>query len=427
MTVAKHTRLDCGIELAVHELPQRQAVSAQIRVLVGFAHEPPEALGLNHVVEQTLSKGTVCRSGRQLSDAFDAIGVRWSSWAGRESTGYQFTSLPEFADQAWSLHAEFLREPTFPDDAVRVTVDNLLQEIDTLDDDPGDLSAKLFNRQVYGPILGRHVLGEKDTLQALSAGDVRAHWQRYYHGGRMQIAVAGPVQMGRVAEQLEICFAGCGAAAPAGREPFAYHFEPQTCHHHKALEQEHIGICYPGAGLQDPRQYTQRVVCTVLSGGMSGRLFTELREKQGLVYWVTAHTEHPRGIGIVYLGASTTPERCARTYQTLLREIDRLAEDLEADELRRAINGLVSRAETRGDITRSRCSELSEDLFHYGHPVPLEDKIARTRQVTIADVKAYLHDFPRDQLSVLTLGPAELGGLAADGDRALKPMSHEGV
>ena len=135
------THVDCGIELAALPLPNRHTVAVQIRFLVGFANEPEDRLGLNHLVEQTISKGTAERTGRELSDAFDAIGVNWSSWAARESTGYHFTALPEFAEQSLELHAEFLCSPTFPSDAIEVAIENHIEEIKSLGDDPSSWSA----------------------------------------------------------------------------------------------------------------------------------------------------------------------------------------------------------------------------------------------------------------------------------------------
>ncbi len=403
-----HRRLDCGIELAALPLAGRRTVSLDMRFLVGFANEPRDKLGLNRTIEQVVSKGTEKRTGKELSDAFDELGASWSSWAGREATGYQFTCLPEFVDRALELHAEFLRCPTFPEDAVQVANENSIKEITNLQDDPDELSADLFNRQVYGPILGRQVLGEKDTLRTITRADVQQYWREFYQAGRMLVSVAGAFDSEKIAAKLEELFGGFGSPEQAGRQPFPYEFEPKVTHHEKDLEQEHIGICYLGAPLSDPMRYAQKVAIAVLSGGMSARLFTELREKQGLVYWVTAHTEHPREIGIVYLGASTTPKRSRKTYDTLLREVDRLSEDLEEVELRRAITGIVAKARTRGDITRSRCGEIMEDLFHHGEVIPREEKIAKIEAVSVADVKEYLARFPRDRLSVLTLGPERI-------------------
>ena len=138
-------------------------------------------------------------------------------------------------------------------------------------------------------------------------------------------------------------------------------FTPARRHQEKDLEQEQIAICFPGAQVTDDDFPVERVLLGILAGGMSGRLFTEVREKQGLAYWVGAWGDHPRTGGMLHVGASTTPQRVDQTYATLLREINRLAEDLTDDELQRAITGIVSQAQTRGDVTRSRAARLADD------------------------------------------------------------------
>jgi predicted Zn-dependent peptidase len=141
---------------------------------------------------------------------------------------------------------------------------------------------------------------------------------------------------------------------------------------------------------------------------MSGRLFTEVREKQGLVYWVGAWSEQPRGHGFIHLGASTTPTRCEQTYRTLLRELERVGEDLTEAEVVRARDGLVAQWETEDDLTRARASSLSDDLFHFGAPIGRAAKLARVRAVTLNGVRAYAQGLRRDERCVATLGSAAL-------------------
>jgi predicted Zn-dependent peptidase len=125
---------------------------------------------------------------------------------------------------------------------------------------------------------------------------------------------------------------------------------------------------------------------------------------------------------VIFLGASTTPERCDQTYRTLLREVDRLAEDIEQDELDRAITGIVAQHETRGDSTRARCAELANDLFFFGRYLPTEEKIAKIEAVTIYHIRRYLDAYPRDRLCVVTLGPRPLGE-AGSGDRGAEEQT----
>ncbi|MCH8251104.1 MAG: insulinase family protein [Planctomycetes bacterium] len=413
MHTTVHDTLACGIEYGVAPMPERHLVAFQIRMLAGACSDPEPKLGLAHIVEQTIDMGTAKRDARALSDAFDAIGAVHRAAVGRETTTFSCAVLPEHFETAMALHAEMLRTPTFPEDRVVVAIDLAKQDLVALEDDAPALADKRLSRLVFGPILGRHPLGEQSTLETLTREDVVEHWRSYFHAGRMIVTIAGPIDDARAAHILAEHFDGFGQAAPAGRTPFKVEFKASTTHHDKPLEQEQIGIAWPGVCATHDDFPIQQVVLGILSGGMSGRLFTEIREKQGLVYWVAAWQDTPRGAGMIFVGASTKPDRCDKTCATLLHEVDRLADDVTSDELERAIVGIVAADETRGDSTRARCAELAGDIFHFGKPIPTDEKIAKIEAVTIEDVKRYLTDYPRDQLCVLTLGPRPLSTATA--------------
>jgi len=408
MDIMVHDFLPCGMEYGAQHLPKRHIVSFQIRVLAGCGTDPAGRLGLANLVEQTIDKGTESYTGQSLSDAFDAIGAGRNSATGRETTTFTCTVLPEHFERALALHAEMLRRPTFPAEACQTNLELTKQELIALEDDAHNLSDKLITAQTYGSVLGRHPLGDAASLDLITRDHLASHWKAHYQAGRMIAAVAGPIDPTQVAEVLQRHFDGFGSVDRLGRETTPAHFRAVASHHSKDLEQQQISFCFPGVDATHDEFPTQQVLLGVLSGGMSGRLFTEVREKRGLCYWVGAWQDTPRGAGMILLGASTTPDRCDQTYEALLREVDRLGEDLEQDELDRAITGIVATQETRGDATRSRCSELANDIFFYGKPITVEAKLAKISAVTIDRIKAYLIDHPRDRLSVLTLGPRPL-------------------
>ncbi|MFH1417552.1 MAG: pitrilysin family protein [Planctomycetota bacterium] len=403
-----HRRLECGIEFAAQPIAGRGTVAYEIRVLAGLTAEPEDKLGLARLVDETLGKGTLKHTAQGLSDAFDAIGASCSSGVGRESFAFRCCCLPEYLLDALSLHAEMLQSPTFPEEFVRVAVDLGHQELTALEDEPGELARKFIAPHAYGPLLGRHELGMNETLDRISRDDIVSFWREQFAAVRIQVAVAGAVDVDLARDQIERLFVGFGRTDEDGRTACKVVFSPGVHHHGKDLEQEHVLICWPGAAVTSDDYPVERVVLGILSGGMSSRLFTEVREKQGLVYWVGAWDEHPRGAGMTFLGASTTPARCDQTVKVLLQELDRLAGDVTESELSRAKVGIIAKSQTRGDITRLRMAELSSDLFHYGRPVPLAEKNERVSLVTVDDIQRYLATYRRDKLCILTLGPREL-------------------
>lgn len=403
----EHTRLNCGIDLAVLPLAGRPVAAMEIRLPAGYAFDAPEYLGVAHVVDEAIVKGTAKRDGRAINDAFDEIGATHSSFAGRENFGFSCLCLPEFFERAVDLHAEMIRTPSFPQDACDVAVDLTRQGLAALEDDPQELAKKLLHSQAYGPPLNRHALGEETTLAGIGREQIVEHWRRHFSARRMLVAVAGAVDAGRVADVLERAFERFGGEEGEGLPTgFPLTFHSGRSHREKDTEQEQIAICFPGSAARDADYQTGQVIIGVLAGGMGARLFTEVREKQGLVYWVGAWSDQTRLGGMFHLGASTTPANLEKTYTTLLREIDRLSEDITVAEVDRAINGIITRAHTRGDITRARAGELTEDLFYHGRPIPTEEKLARYRAVTIESVRSYLAAHSRAELSVVTVGPA---------------------
>lgn len=403
-----HRFLSSGVEFAADVLPQRNTVAMLFRMLTGVADDPLELTGVGSIIERTLSKGTQRFEGRALADAFDALGAQWGTSTGRQSTLVQVVCLPEYAEQVSDLVAELLCRPTFPDEACRVAVQLAKENLKHLEDDPGDLLRVQIQRLTLGPIYGRYVGGEPEALARITPERVRSEWERRYCAGRLQVAAAGAVNADRLAARIDRAFEGFGDFAASGREPANIRFTPNKLHRHKDIKQDHIAITIPGLARTDGEFAVEQVLLGVLSGGMSGRLFTEVREKQGLVYSVAAWHEQPRGCGFMYMSASTTPERCEATYATLLREIERVSQDLTEAEVERAKKQLIAHALTEDDLTRARAAALSDDLFHYSRPVGLEPKLDAVRSVTLQQVEAYAQELPTRPRCVATLGPRPL-------------------
>ena len=403
-----HANLDSGVEFAVDHLPERKTVAMCFRMLGGVLVDPHELTGIGGIVERTLAKGTENFDGREFADALDNLGAQWGSATGRQSILVRCLCLPEYVPEVVDLMAELIRRPTFRDDACEVAVQLAQEELRHMEDDAQELLQLDMHRLVFGPNLGRDPGGDAETLPRITPDKVRAHWRDTFNAGRLQVVAAGPVDADALSVQINERFAGFGSATQDQRGPAEFTFTPDRHHRHKDLKQQYIAITLPGLARDDADFAVEQVLLGVLSGGMGGRLFTEVREKQGLVYWVGAWHEQPRGRGIINLGASTTPERCEQTYKTLMRELERLSEDLTEQETTRARDGLLAQYQTEDDLTRARAGGLSGDLYHFSRPIGPTAKLDAIRAVTVQRVEDYVRRMPRDQVCVTTVGPAEL-------------------
>lgn len=409
-----HRRLACGVEFAAEPLPDRKTVALAFRMLCGLADEAPELTGINAITCDLLSKGTENYSGRAFADAFDQIGAQWHAAAGRQSVAVRVLCLPEFVERSIGLVSEMLRRPAFAPEACNVAVDLAQQDLRQLDDHPIELLRTIIQRLTLGPILGRHVGGSTESLPLITPDAIRAHWQRGYHAGRLQVIASGAIDPAAIERQLVEVFDGFGAAALTGRDVVEHEPEPVNEHRDKQLEQEYLWLSLPGLPKGHPEFAVEQLLVGILSGGMSGRLFTEVREKQGLVYWVGARAEQLRGKGYIRVGAGTTPQRCQQTLETLLRELRRVGSDVTEDEVERARTGLIAQYETENDLTRARAALLSDDLFHFGAPIGLQERLDALRAVSVDDVADYARRLQLDRLCVATLGPVALDLAAVD-------------
>ncbi|MGQ9649558.1 MAG: M16 family metallopeptidase, partial [Phycisphaerae bacterium] len=253
------------------------------------------------------------------------------------------------------------------------------------------------------------VHGEPATVERMGREHVVEHWKTYLKPDRLLVSVAGAVDPMAVVDLFDRLFRRAGRNDPVEDSSlplsFPLRFLPGKSHRPKDLEQEQIAVCFPGASAVDEDEAVERVVISILSGGMSSRLWQSIREKQGLVYWVGAWFDRPRTGGMIHLGSSCTPPNLEATSEMLLKEVNRLADDVTEAEVQRAISGILAAALTHGDTTRAKATRMVNDLFYFGRPIPLEEKLARVRAVTTDDVQEYLRRHPREQLSIVTVGP----------------------
>jgi predicted Zn-dependent peptidase len=407
-TAPERHALDNGIQIVVEPMAGAQSVSVAFRFPYGAKDDPPDRLGLARVAEETVFKGTPARDARAVFDAFDALGVRRGSATDVETTDFRAQVLPRHFREAIALYGEVLRTASFPDDQVDISKALSLEELKRLEDSPFEKVMYLTMQAGLGDPLGRIPLGEPESVATISPNGVRSHWSNTCRPNGLLISVAGGVEASEVFDAIEDAFGDWpddGGPPPPPPHPTV---AAKSVHYPKESEQEHIGMLFGAVPRGHELYYAGQLAVAVLSGSGSSRLFTEVREKRGLVYHVGAYYRARRGGGLIALYAGTTAERADETLVVCRREIERLAEDVTPEELERAKTVLKGRLFTTGDLADGRSGSLLEDLFLDGNTRSVGHIARGVDSVTLDQIPTYLEAFPATPTALATLGPRPL-------------------
>lgn len=410
-------RLANGLTIVGESLPDKRAGAWTLLVPSGSATEPQGLDGLTGVLEGLSYRGAVAKDGTQrdsraLSDALDDLGVDRGGGSDVEYTTFGGATLADYLPQALELYSDIARRPLFlqPDfdsEEFEAQRQLALQALDSLEDNP---ARKMFVqlRRVYFPDdYGRSPMGSHEGLEALTLDALRADYAARFRPDGAILAFAGGFDFDEVADVAENLFAdwnGELASAP----------QPQTVQsggmHHIAQEtaQQHIGVAYAGVPSTHEHFYNYRMAMSVLSGGMGARLFTEVREKRGLVYSVSASAASLRGCGFTLAYAGTTPERSQETLDVLLHELQRVKDGVTEEEVERAKVGMLSSLVMQEESSRARAGAIARDQFVLGRVRPLDEITAAIQAVTPQTIHEFYQANPPQDFTVVTLGPRKL-------------------
>jgi len=398
---------DNGLTLLVEPIAGVQSVGMTVLTPAGIATEPADKLGSAALLSEMIFRGAGDRSAREHSDALDQLGVKRSSSVQTRYMAVGATFLGERIGDALPLIMDMIRRPTLSDEAFAPSRELAVQAIDALEDEPQEkVTIELRKRYLPQP-LGRSSLGERGHLTAMTADDVRGFHQTRCTAGGAIVGIAGAIDFDDVRRRID---EHLGDWAGQADEPAIAGNPPRGYAHVKATSaQQHIGIAYDTVPESHPDAMLQRVGIAALSGGMSGRLFTEVREKRGLCYAVFAGYRSLRDRGAVTAYAGTTTERAAETLQVMTDELHRLSEGIDEDEFQRAVVGLKSRLVMQGESTGARGSAIANDLALIGRARTLDELADEIDAVTLEKVNAFLAANPPKDLTTVNVGPEPLG------------------
>ena len=411
MTAFERTMLPNGLRVLTATVPQAQSVSCFVMLAAGSRYETRESNGIAHFAEHMFFKGTERRpTAREIAGEVDAIGGEFNAFTGKEYTGYYVKCAAEHRDVALDVIVDMLRNSRFDPNEIEREKGVIIEEMNMYADTPRDFVDGVYEELVYGDHpLGWDVIGRKETVQNATRETFLGYLGQWYKPSRMVVGVGGRTGDGlleRIEELLgELDDAPTGSPLPAQPLPNGSRVKVHT----KASDQAHIVLGVRSRPIVDPDRYVLMVLSTVLGGGMSSRLFSEVRERRGLAYYVFATNHSYTDAGSLYSQAGVDIDRIDEAIETVAAELKKIAaEAVPAEELRKAKNFTKGRfvlqiESPHGLIMFGLRREVLE-----GNATEPEEVLAGLEAVTAEDVQRVAGELIADQaLRLAVIGPFE--------------------
>ena len=381
------TRLPSGLSVVTDRMPHLESATLGVWVGTGSRNERPDEHGISHLLEHMAFKGTKRRNARQIAEAIEAVGGDLNAATSIESTAYYARVLKSDVPLALDVLADILSDSTFEPQELQREQNVIVQEIGAVEDTPDDLVFERMHETAFpGQPVGRSILGTPETVRSIDAAGLRAYLARNYRGPNMLVAAAGAIEHETIVAEAEKHFAGFnGPAAPA---PEPARFDGGTRVEKRDLEQVHIALALQGVSTRDEQLYNLQVFTSVLGGGMSSRLFQEVREKRGLCYSISAFHMPYSDTGLFGLYAGTDERDAPELMSVVINQIGLATENLSEAEVARAKAQMKAGLLMALESSEARLGQLARQMLAYGRPIPLDEIVAKVDAVTVESARA---------------------------------------
>lgn len=400
--------LDNGLVIIVEPMAGVRSAAFSFLLPAGSVFDPPGKNAAAAVLCEMLPRGAGSRDSRELSNALDDLGVQRDESVSVAHMSLSGAMIADNLVPTLKLYRDLIREPHLPADEFEPAQAGVAQTIRGNEDEPRQKVITELRGHCFEVPWGLPSDGTLTGLESLSHEDIIAQYRACIRPNGTILGIAGAVDPGSVIELISELFSDWPAVAEPTFEPGPRGSKRDHIEHDST--QTHIGIAYDAIPYSDPDYYAAWAAVGVLSGGMSSRLFTEVREKRGLCYAVSASLTGLKHAGQVLCYAGTTNERAQQTLDVTLAELRRLGEGIADDELDRCKAGAKSTLIMQQESTRSRAGSLARDWYHLGRVRPLAEVRNEIESLTPARVINYVQAHPADDVTILTLGPKPLGG-----------------
>ncbi len=399
------TKLPSGLTVVTETMDRMETVSFGAYVASGTRNEEAAQNGVSHFLEHMAFKGTERRSAAEIAEAVENVGGHINAYTAREQTAYYVKMLKEDLALGADIIGDILTHSTFAPEEVERERGVILQEIGQANDTPDDIIFDHFQEAAYpGQPMGRPVLGTEDIIRNLRGADIQAYMRRHYAAGNVVVAAAGALEHDRVVDLVGQHFADLPSEMPPALE--AGRYGGGEFREERDLDQVHIVLGFPSVSYTDPDYYPVLLLSGLLGGGMSSRLFQEIREKRGLVYSVYSFTAPYVETGLFGIYAGTGEAEAAELVPATLAELHRVQIDANEAELRRAKAQVKASLLMSMESTGSRCEQLSRQMQIFGRIIPAADTVAKLEAVTVADIRRAATRIFRGVPTLAAMGPA---------------------
>jgi predicted Zn-dependent peptidase len=403
-TGLQYTRLDNGIQVISDPMATVESVSLGAWFGVGARNEAQEVNGVAHFLEHMAFKGTERRGPADIAEEIEAVGGHLNAYTSREQTAYYAKVLKQDTGLAVDILGDILRNSTFLDAEISRERTVILQEIGQAADTPDDIIFDLFQETAYpDQALGRPVLGRADVVGRMPRDAIVGFVDTNYGGEQMIFSAAGNIEHDALVADVAASFGTLPRRSPAAVQPARY--AGGEWREEKDLEQVHLVLGFEGTPFHDPEFHAQQVLSMLLGGGMSSRLFQEIREKRGLVYSIYSFSSAYQDTGLLGIYAGTGEEQLAELVPVVCEELVKLADaDLEAEVVRSRAqlkSGLLMSRET----TSNRCEQVAQHMLVYGRVMPVDEIVAKVDAVDADAVRRVARRLLKSKPTLAALGP----------------------
>ena len=416
-SVVSRTVHPSGLRILSESVPGAHSTSLGFWIAVGSRDEDQVAYGSTHFLEHLLFKGTTKRTALDIAVAFDSVGGEHNALTAKEHTCYYAKVQDQDLPMAIEVLADMVADSVIDPHEFEVERQVILEELAMADDDPSDVAHERITELVLGDHpLGRPIGGNPDTIRASQRDAVDAHYRRYYRPDELVVTAAGAVNHQELVTRVTAALEASGwdlsrSGSPAARRPATAVALPQissTKVISKPLEQAVVALGTPGLIATDANRHVLAVLSAVLGGGMSSRLFQEIREKRGLAYSVYSYSSSYADAGMFGMAAGTSPTHAGLVATLLRDEFMRVAHSgITEDELLRTKGNLAGSSALVMENMESRMVRLGRSELSTGEFVDRDAGLERLAQVHSADVMALASSLAQGPLSAVVVGPVK--------------------